>query len=57
MITQIGEWLLQTACADAAGWPVDIKVAVNLSAVQFRKITLSMWCCVRLRRLDCRRSG
>ena len=40
MITQIGEWLLQTACADAAGWPVDIKVAVNLSAVQFRKNNL-----------------
>ena len=40
MITQIGEWLLQTACADAASWPVDIKVAVNLSAVQFRKNNL-----------------
>jgi diguanylate cyclase (GGDEF)-like protein/PAS domain S-box-containing protein len=40
MITQIGEWLLQTACADAAGWPADIKVAVNLSAVQFRKNNL-----------------
>ena len=40
MITQLGEWLLQTACADAASWPVDIKVAVNLSAVQFRKNNL-----------------
>jgi diguanylate cyclase (GGDEF)-like protein len=40
MITQIGEWLLQTACADAASWPVGIKVAVNLSAVQFRKNNL-----------------
>src|SRR5262245_29613066 len=40
MITQMGEWLLQTACADAAGWPADIKVAVNLSAVQFRKNNL-----------------
>jgi diguanylate cyclase (GGDEF)-like protein/PAS domain S-box-containing protein len=40
MITQIGEWLLQTACADAVSWPVDIKVAVNLSAVQFRKNNL-----------------
>jgi diguanylate cyclase (GGDEF)-like protein/PAS domain S-box-containing protein len=40
IITQIGEWLLQTACTDAAGWPVDIKVAVNLSAVQFRKNNL-----------------
>ena len=40
MITHIGEWLLQTACADAAGWPKDIKVAINLSAVQFRKNNL-----------------
>ena len=40
MITQIGEWLLQTACAEAATWPMGIKVAVNLSAVQFRKNNL-----------------
>ena len=40
MITQIGEWLLQTACAEAASWPNDIKVAVNLSAIQFRKNNL-----------------
>jgi diguanylate cyclase (GGDEF)-like protein/PAS domain S-box-containing protein len=40
MITQIGEWLLHTACIEAASWPNDIKVAVNLSAVQFRKTNL-----------------
>lgn len=40
MITQIGEWLLQTACTEAANWPNSIKVAVNLSAVQFRKNNL-----------------
>jgi diguanylate cyclase (GGDEF)-like protein/PAS domain S-box-containing protein len=40
MITQIGEWLLQTACAEAANWPNGIKVAVNLSAIQFRKNNL-----------------
>jgi len=40
MITQIGDWLLQKACVDAASWPKDIKVAVNLSAVQFRKNNL-----------------
>jgi diguanylate cyclase (GGDEF)-like protein/PAS domain S-box-containing protein len=39
MITQLGEWL-QTACADAASWPKPIKVAINLSAVQFRKHNL-----------------
>jgi EAL domain-containing protein (putative c-di-GMP-specific phosphodiesterase class I) len=40
MITQIGEWVLQTACSDAATWPAGVKVAVNLSPVQFRKSNL-----------------
>ncbi|HET9716042.1 MAG TPA: EAL domain-containing protein [Pseudolabrys sp.] len=40
MIKQIGEWIIQTACAEAATWPASIKVSVNLSAVQFRKDNL-----------------
>lgn len=36
----LGEWILQRACADAVLWPENIKVAVNLSAVQFRAGTL-----------------
>ena len=40
LITQIGEWVLYTACKDAASWPEDVMVAVNLSAVQFRKSNL-----------------
>jgi EAL domain-containing protein (putative c-di-GMP-specific phosphodiesterase class I) len=40
LITQIGEWVLQTACADAATWPTFVKVAVNLSPVQFRRSNL-----------------
>jgi len=40
MITQLGEWLVHTACTDAASWPKPIKVAINLSAVQFRKNNL-----------------
>ena len=40
MITQIGEWVLHTACMEAATWPADVKIAVNLSAVQFRKDNL-----------------
>ena len=40
MITQIGEWLMQTACAEAATWPNGVKVSINLSAVQFRKNNL-----------------
>jgi diguanylate cyclase (GGDEF)-like protein/PAS domain S-box-containing protein len=37
LIVPLGEWVLQTACADAASWPPDVKVAVNLSPVQFKK--------------------
>ncbi|MCZ8147877.1 MAG: EAL domain-containing protein, partial [Roseomonas sp.] len=36
LIVPIGEWVLRQACAEAAGWPDCIKVAVNLSAAQFR---------------------
>ena len=35
LIVAIGEWVLREACATAACWPGDIRVAVNLSAVQF----------------------
>jgi diguanylate cyclase (GGDEF)-like protein/PAS domain S-box-containing protein len=37
LIVALGEWILERACKDAASWPSHIKVAVNLSAVQFRK--------------------
>jgi diguanylate cyclase (GGDEF)-like protein/PAS domain S-box-containing protein len=40
LIAPLGEWVLQTACRDAARWPAHIKVAVNLSALQFRKSDL-----------------
>jgi len=32
----LGQWILERACQDAASWPQNIKVAVNLSAAQFR---------------------
>ena len=32
---RIGDWVLRTACAEAAKWPRHIRVAVNLSPVQF----------------------
>lgn len=38
LINPIGEWVLRQACDDAMRWPSPIKVSVNLSAVQFRKI-------------------
>ena len=36
LIGIIGERILKRACAEAAGWPQDITVAVNLSAAQFQ---------------------
>nr|WP_294519691.1 EAL domain-containing protein [uncultured Rhodopila sp.] len=36
LIVGIGAWVLRRACEDAAGWPDDIGVAVNLSSVQFK---------------------
>jgi diguanylate cyclase (GGDEF)-like protein len=36
LIVAIGEFVLHRACADAVGWPGVLKVAVNLSPVQFR---------------------
>jgi diguanylate cyclase (GGDEF)-like protein len=35
LIVPIGAWVLRAACAEAAGWPDPVNVAVNLSAVQF----------------------
>jgi diguanylate cyclase (GGDEF)-like protein len=36
VIVQIGEWVLREACRAAARWPTDIRLAVNLSAAQFK---------------------
>ena len=36
LIVPFGEWVLQRACADCASWPGGLRVAVNLSPVQFR---------------------
>jgi diguanylate cyclase (GGDEF)-like protein len=37
LIVPLGEWILNQACADAANWPADVKVAINISAIQFKK--------------------
>ncbi|MEO5867160.1 MAG: EAL domain-containing protein [Sphingomonas sp.] len=35
LIEAIGEWVLRTACMEAASWPHDVRVAVNVSPIQF----------------------
>jgi diguanylate cyclase (GGDEF)-like protein/PAS domain S-box-containing protein len=35
LIGPLGEWVLRTACDEAAGWPEHMKIAVNVSPVQF----------------------
>ncbi len=42
LINELGEWVLATACTEAAAWPADIRLAVNVSPVQFRSGTLAL---------------
>jgi EAL domain-containing protein (putative c-di-GMP-specific phosphodiesterase class I) len=36
LIGPLGAFVLRQACADAAAWPTSVKIAVNLSPLQFR---------------------
>jgi EAL domain-containing protein (putative c-di-GMP-specific phosphodiesterase class I) len=38
LIAPIGDWVLRTACAEAATWPSTIRVAVNVSAEQLTDV-------------------
>ncbi|MFM5906621.1 MAG: EAL domain-containing protein [Novosphingobium sp.] len=40
LIVQVGEWALRTACHDLAKWPPSVRVAVNVSPLQFASPTL-----------------
>jgi diguanylate cyclase (GGDEF)-like protein len=37
LIQPLGEWVLRTACAEVARWPGALRLAVNVSAVQFTR--------------------
>ena len=42
LINQLGEWVLTTACMEAASWPNNVHLAVNVSPVQFKSGTLAL---------------
>jgi diguanylate cyclase (GGDEF)-like protein len=42
LIIELGEWVLRKACGDAAQWPEGIKLAVNVSPLQFKSGTLAL---------------
>ena len=42
LIGELGEWVLKTACAEAASWPDHIRIAVNVSPVQLKCPTLAL---------------
>jgi diguanylate cyclase (GGDEF)-like protein/PAS domain S-box-containing protein len=42
LINELGDWVLRTACSEAATWPAHIRVAVNVSPVQLKCDTLAL---------------
>jgi len=42
LINELGDWVLKTACAEAATWPEHVRIAVNVSPVQLKSPTLAL---------------
>ena len=42
LISHLGEWVLAVACQEAANWPDTVRLAINVSPVQFRSPTLAL---------------
>jgi diguanylate cyclase (GGDEF)-like protein/PAS domain S-box-containing protein len=42
LIVELGEWVLRTACAEAATWPGHIRISVNVSPVQLKTPALAL---------------
>ncbi|HHI2935865.1 TPA: putative bifunctional diguanylate cyclase/phosphodiesterase [Klebsiella variicola] len=41
LINTLGEWVLKTACAEAASWATPLKVSVNVSPIQLMNTSLT----------------
>jgi diguanylate cyclase (GGDEF)-like protein/PAS domain S-box-containing protein len=54
LIDEIGRWVLEQACQDAAKWPENVRVAVNVSTVQFEngRLTGTVGKALRRAKLD-----
>ncbi len=37
LIIQLGDWVIRQACMEAAQWPTSVRVAVNVSSIQFTR--------------------
>src|SRR5581483_10904792 len=42
LINELGQFVLDAACREAAKWPEHVRIAVNVSPVQFRSQTLAL---------------
>jgi diguanylate cyclase (GGDEF)-like protein/PAS domain S-box-containing protein len=42
LINELGDWVMQTACTEAAGWPSRVRLAVNVSPIQLKSPTLAL---------------
>jgi EAL domain-containing protein (putative c-di-GMP-specific phosphodiesterase class I) len=42
LIVELGEWVLRKACEDAMDWPGHVRLAVNVSPMQFKSKTLAL---------------
>ena len=55
LIAKIDEWVLKEACRAAASWSTPLRIAVNISAAQFRRENLERQVKTALREADLRR--
>jgi EAL domain-containing protein (putative c-di-GMP-specific phosphodiesterase class I) len=42
LINELGDWVLEKACADAVSWPDHVMLAVNVSPIQFKSKALAL---------------